>query len=53
MRTSPLQNALGDQVDKAAAKLWGITDGELKAIQEALAETGKSKRAAKEDDEET
>lgn len=27
---------------------WGITDDELKAIQEALAETSKSKRAKNE-----
>jgi hypothetical protein len=43
--------ALEAEIDKAAAKLWGITDDELKAIQEALAETGKSKRAVKEEDE--
>jgi len=39
------------EIDKAAAKLWGITDDELKTIQEALAETGKSRRA-REDEEE-
>lgn len=39
------------EIDKLAAKLWGITDDELKATQEALAETGKSKRAAAEDEE--
>ncbi len=39
------------EVDKAAAKLWGITDDELKGIQEALAETSKSKRAEQEDEE--
>ena len=39
------------QVDATAAKLWGITDDELKVIQEALAETGKSRRKAKEEDE--
>jgi hypothetical protein len=44
--------ALEAQIDKTAAKLWGITEDELKAIQEALAETGKSKRAAKDDDSE-
>ena len=33
------------ELDKAAAKLWGVTDDELKAIQESLAETCKSKRA--------
>jgi hypothetical protein len=31
-------------------KLWGITDDELKAIQEALAEARKSKGATKRDD---
>ena len=35
----------------AAAKLWGITDDELKAIQEALAEAGKSKRAAQDNED--
>ena len=35
----------GDEdIAATTAKLWGITDDELKAIQEALAETGKSKR---------
>ena len=38
-------------IDRRAAKLWGITDDELKAIQEALAETGKSRRKAKEAEE--
>ena len=37
--------ALEAKIDNAAAKLWGITDDELKAIQEALAETGRGKRA--------
>jgi len=37
--------ALEAEIDKAAAKLWGITEDELKAIQEALAETGKSRGA--------
>ena len=40
--------ALEDKIDKAAAKLWGITDDELKAIQQALVETRSSKRAKKE-----
>jgi hypothetical protein len=31
--------ALEQRIDIAAAKLWGITDDELRAIQEALAET--------------
>jgi hypothetical protein len=43
--------ALEAEIDKAAAKLWGITDDELKAIQDALAQTKKSKRRAKEEDE--
>lgn len=34
------------EIDNAAAKLWGITALELKAIQEALAETGRGKRSA-------
>ncbi len=40
--------AMGQQLDKAAAKLWGITDDQVKAIQESLTETGKSKRAEEE-----
>jgi hypothetical protein len=40
-------SALESDIDKAAARLWGITDDELKAIQEALAETGKSKGSGK------
>ena len=39
------------QIDRAAATVWGLTGDELKAIEEALAETGKSKRPAKEDEE--
>jgi hypothetical protein len=38
-------------IDQRAAKLWGITDDELKAIQEALAETRKSRRRTAEDEE--
>jgi SAM-dependent methyltransferase len=38
------------EIDKTAAKLWGITDDELRAIQEALAETGRDKRAADTDE---
>jgi hypothetical protein len=41
------------EVDKAAAKLWGITDAELKNIREAMAETRKSKRAVPEGDEDS
>jgi hypothetical protein len=40
--------ALEAQIDEAVAKLWGVTDDELKAIQDALAESGKSRRAARE-----
>jgi SAM-dependent methyltransferase len=43
--------SLEGKIDKAAAKLWGITDDELKAIQDALAQTKKSKRRAKDEDE--
>ena len=41
------------QIDNAAARLWGITDDELKAMQAALADTEKSRRRArlKEDEE--
>ncbi len=39
-------------VDKSAAIVWGITDDELKAIQEALVETVRSKQAESESDEE-
>jgi hypothetical protein len=41
---APLEVELG----KPTAKLWGVADDELKAIQEAMAETGKSRRAAME-----
>jgi hypothetical protein len=44
--------SLETEIDKYVAKLWDITSDELKAIQEALAETRKSKRAAGEDAEE-
>lgn len=37
------------EVDKAAARLWGITDDELGAIQKALGRSGESKWAEKED----
>ncbi len=36
------------KVDTLVAKLWGIADDDLKAIQEALAETGKSGRSERE-----
>jgi len=39
------------EIDKAAAKLWGITDDELTAIQDALAESSKCKRAAGQDND--
>jgi len=43
--------ALEEQIDNAAAKLWGITDDELKAIHEALAEAiGSKGQAADEED---
>jgi hypothetical protein len=45
-------SALETEVDKAAAKLWGITDHELKAIQLALGETGKTRHALGEDEKE-
>jgi hypothetical protein len=35
------------EIDEAAAKLWGLTDDELKAIQAELAEVSKSKTVAK------
>lgn len=38
------------EIDKAAAKLWGITDVELKAIQEALAEAKKPRRGKAKDE---
>jgi hypothetical protein len=36
--------ALESEIDKAATQLWGITDDELKAIQDALMEMAKPKR---------
>lgn len=46
--------ALEAEIDKAAANLWGITDDELKAIQDALAETRNTKQSANSaDDEDT
>ena len=38
--------ALESEIDKAAAQLWGITDDELKAIQDALLEMAKPKRGS-------
>ena len=43
--------AIEAEIDKAAGKLWGIADDELKAIQDALAETGKFKKTEEEDEE--
>jgi hypothetical protein len=43
--------SLETEIDKAAAKLWGMTDDELKAIQDALAESGMSRRAPKDDNQ--
>jgi hypothetical protein len=48
--TAVTGNGAGDSA-ATEAKLWGITDDELKVIQETLAETGKSRRKAKEEDE--
>jgi hypothetical protein len=42
---------LETDIDKAAAKLRGITDEELKAIQDALAESSRGKRQADGDEE--
>jgi hypothetical protein len=38
--------ALESEIDKAAAQLWGITDDELKTIQDALMEMAKPKRGS-------
>jgi hypothetical protein len=43
--------SLEPEVDNAAAKLWGITDDELKAIRDDMAETGTPRGAAEEDQE--
>jgi len=40
------------KVDSAVAKLWGVTDEQLRAVQEALTQSGKADRATKEDEEE-
>lgn len=42
---------LEKEVDRAAARVWGITDDELDSIQEGLAEGGESERAAGEDED--
>jgi hypothetical protein len=39
------------EIDNAAARLWGITADELKAIQDALAETSRSKPSKGEEEE--
>jgi hypothetical protein len=44
--------SLETEIDKSVAKLWDITGDELKAIQEALAESGRGKRKAANDDDE-
>jgi hypothetical protein len=53
-RDSKTVPALEAEIDKLVAKLWGITDDELKAIQEALKEMERPGRRAKRsaDDEE-
>jgi hypothetical protein len=38
--------ALESEIDKSAVQLWGITDDELKAIQDALMEMAKPKRGS-------
>ena len=43
--------ALEAKLDKAAARLWGIADDELKAIQDALGEVSKSKHEAEDKEE--
>jgi hypothetical protein len=43
--------ALEAEIDKAGAKLWGITDNELSAIRGALADTGKVKPVELDDEE--
>jgi hypothetical protein len=39
------------QIDKAAAKIWGITDDELASIQRAMADSRRARRATQEEDE--
>ncbi len=46
-------NGLEAEVDKAAAKLWNITDDELKTIRDAMAETRRSKRPVADEDEDS
>jgi hypothetical protein len=43
--------ALEAEIDRAAAQLWGITDDELRAIQDALAEMSPGKAQAEPEDE--
>jgi hypothetical protein len=43
-------SALELNIDRAAAKLWGISDDELEAVQEALAEGCKPRREVSEDE---
>jgi hypothetical protein len=40
------------ELDRAVAKLWGVTTDQLNAIQKALAETGNAEKAGTEEDEE-
>jgi hypothetical protein len=47
----PAIEAGEEKINSSAALVWVITDDELKTIQDALAETGKAKRRAKEDEE--
>ena len=44
-------SALEKEMDEAAAKLWGITSHELKAIQNALQEVSSSKTETEEEEE--
>ncbi|HPU84084.1 MAG TPA: N-6 DNA methylase [Candidatus Latescibacteria bacterium] len=44
--------ALEAEIDTAAAKIWGITDDELRAIQDALAEMGLNRADAEPEDTE-
>lgn len=44
-------SGLKARINNDAVKLWGITDDELKAIQEALAETRSPKRAKNESED--
>jgi hypothetical protein len=46
----PAIEAGEEKINTSVARLWGITDNELNAIQGALAETGRSKRPAEEEE---